>query len=237
MGNDLVFLRGGEAFTDSLLISKKLEMQHRHVIVNIEKITRDLSHLKSSSIFEKKSKVNNRQREYFVYELNKPAFSLLMMRLKSKRVFEFQNAFNEQFYAMEKFIMEKQSASWIEAREQGKIGRREETDVLKEFVAYAEKQGNTKASFYYSSVTRMTYKALEMVDMNKDTPIREILNSFGLGALMMAEAMVTRYIQEGMEKDMHYKEVYHYAKTNLMEWAKYIPKKDEFKITNTKSIS
>jgi len=82
----------------------------------------------------------------------------------------FINAFSE----MKNIIQEHTNTSWIEARETGKTERLAETDKIRQFVDYATEQGNTKAKYYYSLFTNMTYKALELV--NCETPIREILN-------------------------------------------------------------
>jgi phage regulator Rha-like protein len=108
--------------------------------------------------------------------MNEEAFIILVMNLssydKAKMV---QMLFVRAFHNMKQILQQHTNASWIEARETGKIERLAETDTIRDFVDYAEKQGNTKARFYYSTLTKMTYKALELV--NCETPIRDILNS------------------------------------------------------------
>jgi uncharacterized protein (DUF952 family) len=83
--------------------------------------------------------------------------------------------FVEAFMHMKRVLQEHTNASWIEARQTGKVSRLAETDTIQEFVEYATKQGNTKAKFYYSTLTNLTYKALEL--MKCETPIRDLLNN------------------------------------------------------------
>ena len=112
---------------------------------------------------------------YKSYNLNEQAFIILVMNLSNyDKARTVQLMFVKAFWNMRQILQEHLSASWIEARASGKVDRIDETDKIKEFVEYATKQGNSKASFYYSSFTKMTYKALELV--NSETPIREILN-------------------------------------------------------------
>jgi hypothetical protein len=69
----------------------------------------------------------------------------------------------------------------------------------------------------------MTYKALELIDKNKSTPIRDMLTSMELGFLMVAEKIAEKALIEGMDNKMHYKEIYYFAKDRLIEFSNSIP--------------
>lgn len=228
MKNDLVFTKWQQIYTDSLIIHEKLEIAHRDILRIIEKLIKDLRNynrknfqLKHQEIIQESTFTNRQWRTYKKYFLNKPAFSLLMMRLSGPRVFVWQREFNQAFYEMEQALQQHENASWIEARENWKLARKEETDTIKLFVDYATKQWSKKANMYYMNITKMTYKALELVNYNQ--PIREILNWIGLWFLMVAELKVIELLKQWMEDWLHYKEIYINARDWLQEFANLLP--------------
>lgn len=63
MKNSLVFVFGGEVFTDSLRISKELGMDHRKILDNIEKVKSTLLRVTTSCVFRKDT-FNSQGREF-----------------------------------------------------------------------------------------------------------------------------------------------------------------------------
>lgn len=109
---------------------------------------------------------------------------------------------------------------WLKARAEGKIVRKEETDVIKAFVVYAEAQGSKNARMYYQNITLGTYRALFLLEQGgqwKD--LRSYLSPLQLNQLGVAEHVAMKHIKEGMELGMHYKDVYAYAIGKVKEMA------------------
>ncbi len=100
--------------------------------------------------------------------------------------------------------------SWQQARFQGKKLRLEETDAIKEFVEYATKQGSKNAKMYYVNVTQMTNKALFYLieGMPRPNNLREVLDTFQLFQVSVADKLVSDTIKQCMAKNMHYKDIY-----------------------------
>lgn len=139
-----------------------------------------------------------------------------------------QNMFINAFSEMKNIIQEHTNTSWIDARKTGKIERLAETDKIKEFVEYATKQGNTKAVYYYSLFTNMTYKALELV--NSETPIREILNRVWLAYLAELERQVCYELEKWMSEWLDYKHIYANCKDRIIRYSEFIPERVQIKI-------
>lgn len=231
MENELVFTQWEKILTDSTIISWKLEISHKHLLESIRKLIIDLDNLVAETssdknyIFIKESTFKDKRwKEWPMFILNKPAFSLLMMRLSWKKVFKFQESFNKAFYEMEQIILQHQNASWIKSRDEWKVVRLQETDKIQEFIEYAKTQWSNNSNFYYKHITNATYKALELLWENQ--PIRDTLNNIWLWMLWIAELKVINSLDKWMKQWLHYKEIFLLAKQDLEELAKILPKFD-----------
>jgi Rha family phage regulatory protein len=237
--NDLVFREKNENWTTSNLIAEKFDKSHKHVLAKIDTLLKDLENLtdetlavkkkygriiKHPEIFKEETFENDRNREYRRYKLNKPAFTLLLMQFSGKKVIELQRTFNQAFYEMEQHILKTSNQSFQLAREQGKQARLEVTDQIKDLVEYATNQGSSSAKFYYSTITKETYKALGFLTKGEKVPsdFRNHLDSMQLAELFIAETIATQEIEKGMKEGLHYKEIYIYAKNKVIEFGKSI---------------
>lgn len=108
----------------------------------------------------------------------------------------------------------KANAEWLEARKAGKFIRREETDIVKQFVEYATSQGSKNAHHYYSNISKMENKALFLLDQ-KYKNIRELLDMGQLMMIPVADKIVSKALKEGMENGLYYKDIYQNAKHNI----------------------
>jgi hypothetical protein len=128
----------------------------------------------------------------------------------------------DKFVAMEQWIleqkMEKQTSQYIETRKQSKIGRRQETDIIKEFIEYAKAQGSKNADKYYMLYSKMENSAFFIIKA-KFPNVREILNIQQLSKIIIADMIVKQAILEGMDKEMFYKDIFQLAKTRVVEMA------------------
>ena len=106
----------------------------------------------------------------------------------------------------------KQSLEWNRARQEGKLSRKAETDVIEAFVEYATAQGSQNAKHYYVNLTKGTYKALYLLDKSADIKdLRERLSVMQLNQLATAESVARKAIAEYMDMGTHYKDIYRIA--------------------------
>lgn len=227
MKNALVFTKNGEVWSDSLIFSKEFNIAHNEVLKKIRKLTGEISLVKN--IFIEVEYTNDRNRSYKKYIMNRDGYMFLVMNISTLKANEIKLKIIKAFNEMEKALLNQQNVSWIEQRDQGKLSRRDETDIIKEFVEYANAQGSKSAFRYYGNITKMTYKALELLDQNKTTPIRDMISGAELWNLKLAEEKVIEGLKKGMEQGLHYKEIYIFTKEELIKLFNFLPKK----LTNT----
>lgn len=200
METELVFTGGKDVFCDSMKIAEKLEVPHTKLLRTIQRIVKKKKQWTDGAIVNSQKFIetdftNKQGRTYKKYNLNEPAFIKLVMQLKGYEKAEIvQDMFVEAFMHMKNVLAQHSNASWLEARDTGKIQRKEETDKIQEFIEYAKAQGSTQAQYYYANITKMTYRALEV--LNHDRPIRDILTKIGLTYLSVAENQVVQSLEE-----------------------------------------
>ena len=167
------------------------------------------------------------------YLLNEEQFTLLILLCKnSPETVKLKAKIAKQFTIMKTALLEIKSrqsnASWIEARENGKVSRLTETDIIKEFVEYATSQGSKSAKMYYQNLSKMENKALFIIE-SKFKNVREALDGQQLATINTCDQLVAKSIRDGMAEGMHYKEIYKKAKADVLDLVRligtsYVPK-------------
>ncbi|MGL5191798.1 MAG: Rha family transcriptional regulator, partial [Cetobacterium sp.] len=124
---ELVEIKKGEIYTDSLIYAKEFGITHRHLMEKIRELTAEVS---TPENYWKLSKYTNKQgREYEKYSISKKGFMFLVMNTnahkeKRKMLFEIQEKFVEAFFYMEKQLMlsrvNQSNIEWKKTREQGR---------------------------------------------------------------------------------------------------------------------
>ena len=228
--NDLVIHSKGENWTTSSLIAEKLGKNHNILLRKIRKLLSDIDKLtvQTCSVKNRKTKfilekyMADNGHEYERYRLNKPAFSLLIMQMSGFEALKIQDSFNDAFYEMEQYILKLENSQFKAARDQGKLARAECTNSIKDLVEYATKQGSEKANYYYSTITKETYKALGYLAKGEKvgSEFRNHLDGFQLAELFIAETLAAESIEQGMIEGLHYKEIYLLAKQKVCEYGK-----------------
>lgn len=222
---DLVLAKKNEVFADSRVVADKFGKRHNDFVKSIERLIDNLGEIKlrkSSYLKFTKKQTEYRGQTFDYYEMNKPAFSLLVMGLTGKKALEWKLRFNDAFYEMERQItselLNKQSELWLAQREQSRQIRKEETDIIKDFVEYATKQGSAKAQFYYKHITVATYKCLGLVQYQRPK-LRETLDMMQTSQLIMAEMVAQKSLQKYMQEGEHYKTIFTLVKQDLEQFA------------------
>lgn len=205
----LVTKMRGEAVCDSLQVAEKFRKEHKHVLDSI----RDLTAENSAAKFFREGTYQSRGRNYPMYYMNRDGFSLLVMGFTGKEALQWKLKFIEAFNQMEMLLREKQTPVYQDTRTYQIQIRKEEADVIRQFVEYAASQGSRKAERYYINLSRLADKCAGISD-------RELATMQQLNILALAERIVAVCIREGIQRGNPYKEIYSGCKDRLESFRK-----------------
>jgi hypothetical protein len=123
---------------------------------------------------------------------------------------------------MEQALLKQQkSVDWYAARLQGKAVRKNTTDTIEEFISYATEQGSKNAKMYYANITKMEYKALDILEQSKQVTgnFRDTLDLMQIGFLQVAENIASLAMKKGMDDKLDYHDIYTLAKQKVTDYA------------------
>jgi Rha family phage regulatory protein len=215
--NDLVT---NEMTTSSRIIAEYFGKAHRDVLKTIRAI--ECSAEFSLRNFAQRDFDNERGQTYQEYIITRDGFTILAMGFTGKKAMLWKEKFLTAFNAMEsELIRERSNLDWKAARLQGKAVRRNTTDTIQDFVDYATTQGSVNAKMYYANLTKMEYKALDILEQSKQSSgnFRDTLDLMQIGFLQVAENIASAAMQKGMQDNLHYKEIYIFAKDKVTQYA------------------
>ena len=234
--NELVQVQKWDIFTTSDLIAKKLEVKHIDILKTIEKLLLKIDGEKSPLNINLDSRSRTPKFEekfiktefehwktkikYDWYLINESAFTILIMQLWNyKKALQIQRVFVKQFFQMKEVLQNKSNNSWIEARDNWKQLRKEETDIIKELTEYAERETWKPLSYpLYSTYTQMTNKYLQfIVDVKEWQPIRNLSWIRDLWFIWIVDDRCKNAIIDWMNRNLPYKEIYYYAKEEIIK--------------------
>lgn len=151
---ELVEVRENDVFTNSKIIAEGTNNQHESVVAIIRKYENDIADFGRIDFSDLKSgKRGQPERIYYLNE-EQATFVITLLR-NSKVVVKFKKELVRQFYAMRRFLVEKQSQLWTETRIANKENRLKETDVIKLLQDYAKKQGSKNSDKLYMVYTKL----------------------------------------------------------------------------------
>lgn len=207
---ELVELKGNDVFTNSKVIADGTNNQHESVVAIIRKYEKDILDFGNIDFSDLKSgKRGQPERVYYLNE-EQATFVITLLR-NSKIVVKFKKELVRQFYAMRRFILEKQSKLWGETRIANKENRLKETDVIKLLVDYAKEQGSTHSDKLYVTYTKL---AKSVIGGNRDNITVSDLNN-----LTLLESIILQTIRIDMSMGMHYKDIYRDCKNRIEQFA------------------
>lgn len=197
---EIVYLKRDEIFTDSLVISLGTGVEHRKLKQAIRKYKKQIEGFGKLYAPYKAESSGGRKTEYYL--LNEAQATFLITLLKNtEQVVKFKVELVKQFYEMRKFIAERHTKEWIETRQQGKLTRKAETDVIKELVKYAKEQGSTHSDMLYMTYSKLA-NALAGVKSRDQATVMQLNN------LSIFENLILQMIRSGMDKGLGYKDIY-----------------------------
>lgn len=211
-------------FVTSRFVADQFSRAHRTVTKAIQDLECDEDFRVQN--FLQSDFVNAQGRTYQEYTMSRDGFMFLCMGFTGKEAALIKQRFIQAFNVMEDILLkqaEKQQdkLEWKAARSQIKLVRHSFTNTVKDFVEYAKSQGSQSAERYYANLTKMEYAALDMVTHGDKVPanFRDTLDLMDLGFLTAAEQVCRKAIQEGMNQNLHYKDIYAYAKIAVVKYA------------------
>nr|DAF81241.1 MAG TPA: regulatory protein [Caudoviricetes sp.] len=209
---ELVELKGNDVFTNSKVIAEGTENHHESVVAIIQKYWRDILEFGNIEFSDLKSGNPKGGRPEKIYYLNEEQATFVITLLRnSKTVVKFKKELVRQFYAMRKFLLDKQSKQWNDTRLANKENRLKETDVIKMLVDYAKEQGSTHSDKLYLTYTKL---AKSIVGGNRDAASVTDLNN-----LTLVESIILQTIRIDMSMNMPYKDIYKDCKDRLERFA------------------
>lgn len=209
---ELVELKGNDVFTNSKVIADGTNVKHHAVQQIISKYESDFAEF-GQVAFQMRALKQVRGANYEkVYLLNEEQATLLMTYMRNSEITrKFKKELVKQFYAMRRFLLEKQSKLWNDTRIANKENRLKETDVIKMLVDYAKEQGSTHSDKLYVTYTKL---AKSIIGGNRDNITTSDLNN-----LTLVESIILQTIRIDMSMGMNYKEIYKDCKDRLERFA------------------
>ena len=206
--HNLVYLNNNEAVCSSLQVAEKFNKRHANVIRVIEKIISDSPTQNCVRCFKKTSYKDGQGKPRPMYEMNRDGFTFLVMGFTGKEAnkwkWDYINAFNK----METILRERTTEVWLQTRQQGKLTRKSETDVIKRLVELAKEQGSEHSDKLYMTYSKLANK---MAGIKK----RDEATVSQLNNLSLMENIILNCIQHGIVQEKHYKDIYQDCKRRL----------------------
>lgn len=208
--NEIVYLKNDQALTDSLIVAEMFGKEHSKVMRAIENLEEGLpKNGDTPKLFFKTWYKHPQNGEHYAkYLMNRDGYSLLVMGFTGKKALEWKLKYIEAFNAMEKVITEKQTSVWIETRQQGKLIRKEETNIIQKLVEYAKAQGSGHADMLYMTYTKLANKMAGITS-------RDTATTMQLNDLSTMERLIAKVVLDGMAEGKHYKDIYKDSKKRL----------------------
>ena len=109
-------------------------------------------------------------------------------------------------------LLNKQNSEWLETRKQGKLTRRNETDVIASLILIAKKQGSKNADKLYTVYSSLVNKLVGIKSKQRDIVSVETLEH-----IRLLEDLISKVIANGIENDVYYKNIYQNCKEKANE--------------------
>lgn len=109
METNLVYANGAVALTNSILVAKKFEKDHQHILRDIRNLMEGVSKIGDTPMFEETTYVHPQNgQEYPMFIMNRDGFTLLAMGFTGDKALSFKLDYIKAFNAMESKIKQQQ---------------------------------------------------------------------------------------------------------------------------------
>lgn len=222
MGKEITVVNGKELRAGTWFLSKGYGVEHRSLkrLVTKYKIEFEEFGIITTPLQQLNVKAGRPIDEFLLNEEQSMYLGTLLTNNVTVRKFKRKlvKEFSRMRRTLSDIASQKQNAEWLDTRNAGKPVRRIETDTIQKFVEYATEQGSQNAKMYYANISKMQNKALFFIEQ-KFKNIRDILNLEQLSTVVSADKIVTKAIQDGLDRKLPYKEIYQLAKNRIEMFA------------------
>jgi Rha family phage regulatory protein len=203
-------IKRDEVLVSSRVVAEKLGKQHKHILESIDKIILDSTVETSTLFIESKYKALNGKMNREILFTDE-GFLLYIFNIQG--YVEFKLEFIKEFKRLQNLLREKQSEEWLKTRKQGKLTRRNETDVIQQLIQYSINLGCKNTKFFYSNYSKMVNKFNGI-----GTGQREFVDWITLNKIAQSEDIVQKEILKGMEQGLHYSVIYERCKEKIKQY-------------------
>ncbi len=219
----LVVLDQGEIWTTSLLVAEKFAKRHADVM-------RAVQNLECSPAFAERNFALSEYRDPTgrtlpMYRISRDGFSFLAMGFTGREAAAWKEAFIGAFSAMERELRRiaatRELPEWNEARQLGKIERRELTDAVKMLCERAHERGDstTPLALWETAATKTVTSALFDINGERIAAIRDRLTPRQLRRLAMGEQVFADAVLNCLDTDLHHRAINEQAKVCVLAFA------------------
>lgn len=219
----LVVLDQGEVWTTSLLIAEKFGRQHKDVLRAIEK--KPCSEEFRQRNFAPAEYFDEQSKPRRMYRLSRDGFALVVMGFTGESAVSWQERFIAAFGKMERELRRiaanRELPEWNEARQLGKIERRELTDAVQLLCERAHERGDstTPLGLWETAATKGVTRALFDTGGERIAAIRERLTPRQLRRLAMGEQVYADALLTCVDSDLHHKSINEEARVRVATFA------------------
>lgn len=212
----LVKVKGNDIFTDSKVIAIGTEYKHHSVTRKIRRYISDFEEFGAIKFMDTVTKNLHGGRPEKIYLLNEQQATLLMTYLENNKIVRnFKKKLVREFFQMRQALSQRSLTEWLETRKNGKLVRRNETDMLQELAEYAIKQGSNT----YESKPNLIYVHYSNL-VNKTVGIkkkqREYATTKTLTTIAFIEDMILNVVKEEIKRGTYYKDIYQICKAKAI---------------------
>ena len=208
---ELIELKRDEIFTNSKIIANGTNNKHESIVSIIQKYWCDISDFGKIEFSDFKSGNLKGGRPERIYYLNEEQATFVITLLRnSKNVVKFKKELVKQFYAMRRFLLEKQTKQWNDTRISNKQNRIKETDVIQKLIEYAKDQGSEHSEKLYIVYTKLAKKVVNGK--------RDFISIDDLNNLTLVESIILQTIEIDMSMNVPYKDIYKNCKNRIEQF-------------------
>lgn len=208
---ELIELKRDEIFTNSKIIANGTNNKHESIVSIIQKYWGDISDFGKIEFSDFKSGNLKGGRPERIYYLNEEQATFVITLLRnSKNVVKFKKELVKQFYAMRRFLLEKQTKQWNDTRISNKQNRIKETDVIQKLIEYAKDQGSEHSEKLYIVYTKLAKKVVNGK--------RDFISIDDLNNLTLVESIILQTIEIDMSMNVPYKDIYKDCKNRIEQF-------------------
>ena len=219
----LVTLDHGEAWTTSLLVAEKFGRAHKTVLRAVEQM--ECSNEFNRRNFVPITYLDDRGREQPAFRISRDGFSFLAMGFTGRAAARWKETFIGAFNAMERELRRiatnRALPEWNEARQLGKLDRRELTDTVQALCERAHERGDstTPLLLWETAATKTVTAALFETNGERIAAIRERLSTRQLRRLAMAEQVFADAVLNCLGSELHHRAINEQAKVCVQAFA------------------